>query len=386
MSNVYTAGGKVPMSGGGAVSAPGGGGSSPTWFTGITSGQWGTLPNSNIVSAGVLQTDDTGQSGSLVIDDWGSAVICTGGLYVGSTFTAGTWLVVIGGGHTDYGGNEVYAYGPFENNSPTWNRPRDQTRPNLDNVNHDGAGNPVSCHTYSSLVYLPNQNYMMRCAGGARHTDTNGSPFSDFYDFGQVSPNVNQPWKTALAFPGAIGSPTFAYNSVDGKIWGIGNPSGTGQITVYDPAGNSWSNVNFKSPTVTGDTSAEIEPTKNTLVIYGYNAGISLNGWDCSTTSGDYYTPTQTGTGPTDHGSIIYDPVLAKLVVWAGGQTLHTLTLPSVPASGTWTWGSIAGGGVTPPATQVNGTYNRFRYVPGSTIRGYVLLNSANDNIYFYRP
>jgi len=52
-------------------------------------------------------------------------------------------LVVWGGGHSDYGGNEVYAFGPLSSDTPRWERLTDPSNPPANNVVRAGDGRPV---------------------------------------------------------------------------------------------------------------------------------------------------------------------------------------------------------------------------------------------------
>src|SRR5262249_43830201 len=83
-----------------------------------------------------------------------------------------------------------------------------------------------------------------------------------------------------------------------------------------------------------------------------------------------------TGCGPlpsAGYPGVAYDPVLDRIVGWAGGNTVYIFN----PDTKTCTSSSPPGG---PPAPQRNGTHGRFRYFPG--IDGFVLVNDAGQNAY----
>lgn len=361
---------------------------SPTWHSSATLNTWCTLPNSNLNSSGVMHSSES----RWVIEAWGGAVVCWGGLYIGSTFTTGTFLVIWGGGHTNYDGNEVYAYGPLENNSPVWQRLRDATSPAIEDVDYDGSDNPVSRHTYSSITYVNDgtRNWLVSIGTIGRYNDAYGGGEVFVYDFDQVSPNSNQPWSRKTA--GTYAGDGVVYEPSSAKIW-------------YHPADQH----RTASYSVTGDTHAYSGIYQNDMIGYGGNGAAAIDTalgiigyWDNrygisfyrtnNGVSNDYYTPSTTGTAPADgNGSIIYDPVAGVFIVRldADGKKIWTLTPPgSSPYEGgnAWTWtSSTPGTGDTPDAGNTNGTYGRFGYSPNADVVGYILLNHYDNNIYFYK-
>src|SRR5215469_12736325 len=70
-------------------------------------------------------------------------------------------LILWGGGHTDYAGNEIYSL-ELSESPPTLVRLNPPSPPNSTNncVETLSDGRPNSRHTYDSLVYLPNQDEM----------------------------------------------------------------------------------------------------------------------------------------------------------------------------------------------------------------------------------
>jgi hypothetical protein len=358
---------------------------SPTWFSGIGLREWGTLPNSNYNTAGVIQS-----GGRELWESWSGAIVNTEGLYVGSTFIAGTFLVHFGGGHTDYGGNELYAYGPLESDSPQCYRLRDRTEPYPENQNEDANGNPVSRHTYSSLAYVNagGRNWLI-CAGGLyRYLD--GSDFIvpqfHYYDFAVASPNSNQPWSklTPTITAGGAGN-TCAF---DGQyLWF--HPDAQGVVARVDVINNTGFQRNIHAgDSRNGDAASAFDSTRGIWAVWGATAGIRF--FRTNNINNSYYTPTTTGTAPTSAtGSILYDEDLDCFVVWTGGTTLYRLTPPATnPYSGgnAWTWSSeTPSGGSTPSTKQANGTFGRFNRISSAECQGYILSNDYDESIYFFR-
>lgn len=355
---------------------------SPTWWTAISPGTWGTLPNSVLSSSGVMLTN-----GDRVISKWGGGVIVTGGLYIGSTFTSGNFLVIWGGGHTDYSGNELYAYGPLEDDSPVWYRLRDATSPAPDDVETDGSGNPVSRHTYAALSYINDgtRNWLVSIGSYAAYHSSNSYTHALAYNFGQVSPNSNQPWSVKATTDVSI---VTAYNSVTNRIWY--RKKDQNNVAYYDVATDTVTSDDFKTTNANDNAAAAMDTARGIFASWDGTNGIEFfdtNGG----VANDYYVPTTTGTAPTGQGGILYDSRLDAFLIWVdGGKQLWKLTPPSSsPYQGgnAWTWSNwTPSGGSTPDAAAVGGTFGRFNWVAKTDVLGYILLNNATGSIYFYKP
>ena len=140
------------------------GGSIPSWIG--AAGQWSALATP--LSSSGVQHDFAGGQGVFA---YSGGIVNSVGVYVGATFIAGPFLVIWGGGHGDYGGNEVYAFGPLTADAPQWYRLRDRTEPFPSDVAEDGAGNPVSRHTYSTIVHVADdtRNWLLSTGGVATY-------------------------------------------------------------------------------------------------------------------------------------------------------------------------------------------------------------------------
>jgi hypothetical protein len=371
---------------------------SPSWFTGITAGTWGTLPSSVLTGSGV---DESGVNA--IVAAWGGACLNTDGVYIGTTFTSGTFLCLFGGGHTDSTLNSVYAYGPLESSSPAWHRLRDTTSPAITNVDQDASGHPVSRHTYSCFVYLPSPKGWLFCTGGLfRATDAAGVIETHVFDFTVSNPNVNNPW-TKKVNTGVVANSdvadTSVYDSVRNVIWS--HQDAANAVQFYDVASNAFTADIFKSPGWSTNPASAFDTSRSIWAVYA--AGV-LNFYDArSGTANDYYAPTTTGTAPTGDGSVIYDAVDDAFFFWnGGGKKIFKLAPPAtLPYQGgnAWTWTNFTPGTGSTPTGQAGtnasfspetgtstGTYGRWAYVPGTAIRGYLLMNRTEDSIYFYRP
>lgn len=355
----------------------------PSWYTSANSAEWLTVPGGSLSASGVMETG----AGS-IIAAWGGGIVNTVGIYNGATQISGTFPTIWGGGHGDYSGNELYPFGPLENETPAWYKPRAASSPAPVNVSQDGSGNPVARHTYQSIVHVPgSRNWLFASGGVARSTDANGVSVSHVFQFNTASPNSNQPWTTKAAPPAP--ADVSAYDPTTERIWS--HPDVANEVQYYDIGADTWTRVLFKSPGwSTGNACSAIDYTRGIWAIY-WSGGINffrLNDINAN----DYYAPSTTGTAATGAGSIIYDPVADAFKVWNGnGKQIFTLAPPATsPYQGgnSWTWSSTTpAGGSTPSAAATNGTFGRFSYIDNGTgLRGYLLLNSSTESFYFYKP
>ena len=355
----------------------------PSWLG--TTGRWSSIATP--LSTSGVQQDFAGGQGVFA---YSGGVVNSEGIYNGSTFISGPFLIIWGGGHGDYGGNEVYAFGPLTADTPQWYRLRDRTVPFPSDVEEDGSGNPVSRHTYSTIVYVSDgtRNWMLSTGGVATYPNAGGSSLTNVFDFGQVSPNTNQPWSKKSNTSGGGGADVATYDSSTGIVWS--HPDAQNSVQSYVVATDTYSRENFKSPPwSTSNVPHGAIDTSRGIWAIAYNGGIAFyrlnNG-----VSNEYYTPTTSGTAPTGNKSIIYDPVDDRFVLWNGnGKQLFFLTPPaSSPYQGgnAWVWSSTTpASGATPDAADTNGTKGRFGIVNTIGFRGYILLNSNSSSIYFYR-
>jgi hypothetical protein len=276
-------------------------------------------------------------------------------------------LVIWGGGHAGYGGNELYA---FDVAALRWER---LTEPSSLEGWTDGDmtmpdGNPVAVHTYDGLEYLPNVDKLF-ALGSFKFRYISRPGFAWLFDFDakkwiQISAEPRQGFATA-------------WDPKTGNVYTHTQSA----FFEYDPRQNSWRIVNPKTPIFWRVTIvAAIEPVRRKFVAIGggetlvYDLDRPTVQLQRVPTSGDTEILSQTGPG------LVYDPASQKLVAWSGGPSVFTLDMDAmrwtrVPPAATNT--------VTPTPPQKNGTYGRFSYVPSKNL--FIAVNSVDENVYFYR-
>src|SRR6185503_13312863 len=278
----------------------------------------------------------------------------------GALDTKRSRLILWGGGHADYYGNELYA---FDIPTMTWSRITDPfVNPVMDQeVNGDGS--PNSRHTYSGLAYIAHADRFFGQAGSLAGVGFAKCDRTWTFDF------VAKKWtdRAPATSPGGGFGVNCAYDPTTKKLWW---GSGAG-LWSYDYDTNAWTKHNaddFYYHTSTVDTKRGLMVVVGNGAVFSYdlkNANYVKQPW--TTTGGDALVA-------KGNVGLDYDPVLDRIVAWAGGSPC--LLNPDTKA---WTVGSATGA----PGEGSNGVYGRWRYVP--SVNAFVVVTGIDDNVYFYK-
>jgi len=328
---------------------------------------WYQIPNTAIQPVCPPYADIQGSTGCKgVMSAW------NGGLFD----TKRNRLIIHGGGHTDYYGNEIYAIDLNANPiAPVL----------VKDASHGSAisnlgscpeaftdGTPNARHIYNGELYLPVQDtYFLYGAfksicGNSTDGQWQFSPPSG--SWAQQMPSTHP----SHAVNGSV--PQFAYDPTTQGIYEV--EDNTGIFWQYNVAANTWTNL--KSVTAcTGvlNMTTAIDDGRRLYFCVG-NGGFGK----VSLTAP--YTATKlTGTGCSaiigkSGPGFVYDPVQKLMVGWAGGDTAY-LYNPDTDSCSSVTY---SGG---PTVIQGNGTYGRFNYSP--TLGVFVVANSIDTNAYSLR-
>lgn len=389
---------------------------SPTWYSSTTTGQWVSIPSANGTLLASGQTETTAgkswPSGSnrvqAVVASWNSGCIATTGVYSGATFIPGPHIILFGGGHADWDGNEVYAFGPLTSSTPQWRRLRNATVSVQADVPYQSDNTPTQRHTWDATIYHPSRNQMVLV--GAASWVGNGSgrgPQVDAFNFGTVSPNSNFPWTRYTSIPAGVFNsiytvnPFTVYDSVADTAVYVPFESIKG-VGVFSFASNSWTTYSRTGVGIdtAGNHTSAYSPSLRLMCFY--RGGSTVHFMRTDTGIGSIWSPPTTGTGPSGGtGGVLWDPINNRFVFWTGleanRRTLHYLTAPaSSPYQGgnAWTWSSTTpGAGATPgPHTGLGsgdytgyttGIYKRFEWCDNP--RGYVLTLRVDEQPYLFK-
>lgn len=316
---------------------------------------------------------------------------------LGCTAVVGAWsggawdadqrkMLVWGGGHDDYWGNEVYA---FDVPTMKWQRLTDPSPPPFSR-DPLADGNPVSRHTYGGLQYLTRSRRLF-AVGGARARDGGGTRVTWLFDAAAGK------WTEAQAAGDAPGgySMSSAYDAASNSVILRDQV----RLYDYDVERNAWSvlaqlgNLQWPRYEIWGDKSGVIDTRRRLFWSIGggdylvWDLRLKMMVTDSWATKGGgsfEIAPKDGGPGFSSGGQEIraaqapgvdYDSKADQLVAWKGGA-------PWALDLGTRTW-SRRGGAGAPSLPQRTGTYGRWRYLPRYNV--FILINDVNDDVYFFK-
>jgi hypothetical protein len=275
-------------------------------------------------------------------------------------------MIIWGGGHDDYHGNEVYA---FDLPSGSWERLTDPTLP-PDNINQDPLpdGNPVSRHTYDGLQYMEAHNRFFGF-GGSRARDGGGTRVTWVFDVEARTWHSREPAGDPPGM-GHVYNLSSAWDPVENMLY-MRDPY---NFYSYDHEANQWTTIE-EAAHEWGQQRGAIDPVRRLhftlgsgeLLVYDLAARQDITAsW---TTTGGQAMIDAPAPG------FDYESSTGLLVAWHGGA-------PWIldPETRTWSAGSDAGA----PAEGVgNGTYGRWRYMALYNV--FILVNSVDADVVFYK-
>lgn len=327
---------------------------------------WYQVPNTSIrtICADSAFPEVRGTNGcEAVLDAWGGGVLDT----------ARNRLVMWGGGHTNYAGNEVYA---FNLGTLTIQRLNDPSTPVRDGCANGGTyadGKPVSRHTYNQLAYLPTLDSMFSWGGSIWNCGGFESA-AWLLDFSNLTwakkSNTNAPATDGFAR-------SVAYDPNSGLVYARDE----NDLYSYNPANDTWTVRSSGSTFIGSYRTAVIDPVRKKYIVQGEASGATVYWYDI--TSPTASMPVQSGAttgcagfiGDAPRSAMEYYPVQDKIVGWNGGDTIYLFD-PVVLSCTTVTH---AGG----PAAATTGTWGRFRYSPNLNV--FAVCNSVDANCYTLR-
>ena len=334
----------------------------------LQQGHWYGVPNTKLST--VAPNPAVPGSVSMVIKAWSG----------GAFDTKRDRLIVFGGGHGDYSGNEIYV---FDLNSLRWSRitdpspqwPGDEYNLALRDSHPDGS--PISRHTYNYLEYIPEPVDRFFVGGGAglwsngQYTDFN----TYLFDFGALRWQIKS--RCAAAGIGAV-------CAVDGsgKVWQISQDERN--IASYDAATDTWTKhnewrwSNLFNGWIGYSYTAVVDTKRNRFIMMSKGQTVA---WNLNQPLADpVRLPTTGATEIQDTGStgMAYHAPSDRIVVYRGGSDVYALDLE------TNVWKRHAtSGSVSPGNAPQQGTFGRFRYSPKKDL--FVIVNDVHANVFLYR-
>lgn len=290
----------------------------------------------------------------------------------GATFdTKRNRLVLMGGGHNSYDGNEVYA---FDLNKMSWDRLTDPSVPRLcTDTNADQT--PAARHTYNGLAYIAHtdQFFVMGGAVACNGGGCGGSvPWA--FDFGSSK------WQR---FPqGDIHPRTFcenlaAYDPNSKKLfWFDGHTSRSNGLWSLDFNTREWKKHNndlINARTATVDTKRKL------LVVVGKGEVLAYDIANGNPVKEVWQTTGGNALISIGKPGLAYDPTTDRIVGWGGSETngaVYSLN----PETKVWTVQQASG---SPSTDRSVGIYGLWQYVPA--VNAFIVMPHAQEEISFYK-
>jgi hypothetical protein len=332
---------------------------------------WFQIPNTTINSVCAVNQgfpEVAGNEGCTAItDDWSGGVMDT----------ARNRLLIWGGGHSGYAGNEVYA---LELDTLSMVRLDDPSTPvtaqpatcaGFTNPTTYADGRPSSRHTYNQLAYLPNVDAMFAWGGSQW-------PCGFFADDTWLFNLSDLSWtqKSHTNVPSRNYGRAMALDPNTNLIYARDDFN----LFSYNVETDTWTTRSGSSG-MDDNKNAVVDPVRKRYYLHTNATATTLFWYDISSPSGTLALQSIQTTGCSGfignyQAGMEYDPIQDRIVGWSGGNTVYVLN----PDTGSCTTVAPSGG---PTTVSAQGTWGRFRYSAALNI--FVVCNSVNENCFSLR-
>jgi len=317
---------------------------------------------------------------SAVINDWSG----------GAQDPSRNRLIVWGGGHGGYFGNELYALDLNLLKMVRLNDPSDVTGYDFNDCYAPDAypdGRPASRHTYDGLAYIAHAEKMYAFSGAKAPCGYQGS---DTWTLDLATVTTAPAGRAA---PWALVSPQVSGGTLRGGVGVVADYDPTSKQVIMSELLNVWSyDIDTNRYTLLNDQGASldyhmtgrVDPKRKLFFVMGASGspGGGLVVFDIasgSTHARQSWTSQVAGCEAllsAIYPGLAYDPVQDKLVGWPGGDSVYLFD----PDAKSCTKVTYPGG---PGPQNANGTNGRFRYFPGLNV--FALVNDWKQNAFTLR-
>jgi len=341
--------------------------------TTLASGSGGSLPTSlgwyqipNTLLQSVCPPNNYGGSGYNFSDNCPAVVAAWSG---GIADTSRNRLIVWGGGHSDYSGNEIYA---LDLNALTLTRLNNPAVPIASSCVEALSGpSPNSRHSYDDIAYIANTDQMFVVTGSMAPTGC-ASSGTWTLNLSNLAWTQQSPAGVAPNYQGGLAAVSYDPNTNNVFV----HTEAYGQFLSYNYSTNTYKLLNSSAATDYHETSI-IDSSRKLFFIFGAGQAykIDISGKD---TSYSMKSISASGCGfvSSAYPGLAFDSSQNLVVGWSGGNTVYLYN----PDTDSCTSATYPNG---PGAQQANGTYKRFSYFPGLNVLA--LVNSATQNAYVLR-
>lgn len=403
----------------------------------LPTGSWAAVPGSQLdfLRACPAATDIDQQHAYLAAPDYKWNFYCAGLINAenGGVFdTQANRMILWGGGHADYAGNEVYAYN-LDGENPGWEH-LNLPSPLPDHCDMRGGNYcsgmgsieylikspsepqslvPASRHTLDTLQFIPEMGEQgsLWAYSGAVWQGGFVSAATWTFDTAQKNWTEHLRWDSSLpethpditARPANIlqGLDVFSvYDPVTGYIYAHGNR----RLQRFDPKTQQWmlltDNNNISSTSVHSTAAYDYEHNKIVAIGGSSDYPIRPSYYEIVESGAKqkaiYHDLVTTGDNEieyTDGPGIAYDPDADVFVAWNGGKSIYVLNMQVNPPH----WEKVLLDGDDPGPSARMGTFGRLRYVPDKKVfmlvnriaveeDGFTLIKDAKQaNVFFFK-
>lgn len=325
---------------------------------------WRQIPNTKLSSVCSNASEVHGTTGcAAVISAWNGAI----------ADTRQNRLIIWGGGHSDYFGNEVYALELNDSRMVILNKP---TLPIAAKCQEEIGTPPApnARHTYGGLSFLTDENQMWVFGGALAAPTGCASRGMWTLDVGSLRWTRRDP-TNGQAFRQMSDIPNSDYDPVTRQVFFSNTYNG--EFGSYSQATNAMAVMRTgHSDGFPSGTTSVVDPIRRLFLTMGrgFAGGYRL----MDGTPLDWSSKTR-GCGPVQDalypGMAYYSP-LNKIVLWAGGPSVYVFDPDKKRCQSV----RFPAG---PGPQQPNGTHGRFRYFPELQI--FVLVNDWQEDAWVLR-
>ncbi len=353
----------------------------PTWFNSQSDKTWGTVATTGTIASVAPSPDPggiTGQAG--VITEYSGGMVDTNRQA----------LCVFGGGHGGYYGNEWYRC-LLNTATPSWQR-ISNPRYSFGSGNRMDDNSPRATHSLGHLVYEPSSDlyYLTAHAYYASNGDTSNQMFSFNPTTGVWTQKNGQAQWADNAFVDGGG----VYDPVTGHIFRVSTVAFS-SVSEFNPATNTDTLLNGGNLLINrSGASVALSPSRRIIVAIRQDGFRFLDITNSTTIALGWRAPAAESGTPTNVGApgFVWHETSGKFLLWQGGATIRTLTIPSNVSSGTWVWGTVSGvsGAASGEAIHEGGTHTWGRFglltnFAGSGRDFVMVINGVTEPIYFLK-
>ncbi|WP_350293983.1 hypothetical protein [uncultured Croceitalea sp.] len=342
----------------------------------VIAGEWTSISDTKLQDLNPCPNNDCDYSANLgfssIIDAW------CGGVFD----TVGNRILIWGGGHLGYFGNDMYA---FDLDTSMWSQvmaPSNYSA--LTSYESSGQypdGRPLARHTYGNMAFIASENTFL--ATGAYGISPSGNGDNRFWAVDLNAPNLEWAEKTASESVGSMTASYAAYNDVDKMVYY--HKASSGRFYKYDIKTDTHTYLTQKAVQIYA--AAAMDTKRNKLLVLGGSSGDQAFVWDLNSSEPSNEDLTNNSVFQNSSGSelsndsqfgLSYDVLNDKFVAWKGGKTVYVINPETYEVTKI-----VPSGEVNPGDPVSNGTYGRFRYAP--SIEAFILVNGIDQDVFIFK-